>query len=340
MVGEQYQPQQPQYVVQPAPQPQYGAPQPGVVQPGYGAATPIVPQQVMPAEVKWSGLSTGGAFRIPVIAFIGRLTDMVFDTQSQFGLRIIEKYDQVQILESPVPWPWATIDVSIKYSDREESGWGRHVASAKAIGLAVQAASFEQAKAELVGRIFELRQTLNESYGENKSGQTMSGDVWRFVRTVDITGQAAVQQPQYVMPPPVATVQPVPINVAATPQPVPVVQPVAPLPAQPVQPIAPVPAVAPAPAPVPAPAPTMVAPPGPAGAFDVTLAPTDTAPVRGKKLLHGKMLNEFLGVALIDPVVKADPPFVNTIFDQSFIVGLKASGQATQGADGRFQIIS
>jgi hypothetical protein len=253
--------------------------------------------QQPPAMIKWSGLTTGGQFKIPVICFIGRLTDMVLDAQAQFGLRIVEKYDQVQILESPAPWPWATIDVSIKYSDREESGWGRHVGSAKALGLAQSAATFDEAKAQLIGRVYELRQK-DESYGEDaKTGAAFHGDVWRFVRIVQPgMGQP---QPQYA-PPPVA--------------------------AQPA-------ALAPQQA-----GGTSL---GTAAAYvDVTLLPTDTAPVRAKKLLQSRTLNEFLGVALVDEVIKADPTFVNSIFDQSFIVGLKASGQVILGTDGKFNVVA
>lgn len=248
----------------------------------------------MPPAVKWSGLSVGGAFKVPVICFIGRLTDMVYDAQSQFGLRIIEKYDQVQILESPAPWPWATIDLSIKYSDREESGWGRHVGSAKVLGIAQNAATLDQAKSELVGKVYELRQK-DESYGEDaKTGQAFHGDVWRFMRIVLPGGAQA--QPQY------ATSQPV----------------------QPVQQLVP----------------AVQQPATPASGFDVALLPTDTAPVRAKKLLHTKTLNEFLGAALVDEIIKADPAFVNSIFDQSFIVGLKASTQVILGADGKFNVVA
>uniref|UniRef100_A0A6H1ZFZ4 Uncharacterized protein n=1 Tax=viral metagenome TaxID=1070528 RepID=A0A6H1ZFZ4_9ZZZZ len=237
---------------------------------------------------------------------------MVYDPQSQFGLRIIEKYDQVQILESPVPWPWATVDLSIKYSDREESGWGRHVGSAKSLGLAQNAASLDEAKAELVGKIYELRQK-DESYGEDqKTGQAFHGDVWRFMRVVGIGGQAPQTfqpQPQYV--PPAANATPGVPPVAAASQQPPVAQAI-----------------------------PVVAQPIPTTSFNAALNPSDTAPVRAKKLLHTRALNEFLGVALVDSVIKADPAFVNSIYDQSFILGLKASGQAVLGQDGKFAIVS
>lgn len=272
-------------------QPQYGAPPPQYGQPP-GAAPQAQP------EIKWSGLNKGGSFKVPVIAFIGRLTDMVYDAQSSFGLRIVEKYDQVQILESPVPWPWAAIELSIKYSDRENSGWGKHVESAKQIGIAQNVATLEQAKTELVGKVYEMRQ-VHENYGEDKDGKSMTGDVWRFVRIMGAgQGQAPAPQPQYAQPP-----QYVP------PLSVPVV-----------------------PAPVPQSAQTT--------GFSTQLLPTDTAPIRAKKLLHGRMLNEWLGVALLDDKIKADPGFINSVYDQSFIVGLKASGQVVLGADGKFQVIS
>lgn len=294
-----------------APAPQYGQ-QLGVT-PGYGAP---VPQPMMPpAEIKWSGLEVGGAFHLPVIAFIGRLTEMLEDTQSQYGLRIVEKFDQVQILNSPVPWPWATIDPSIKYSAKENSGWGKHIASAKALGLALTAATLREAKADLVGKMFEMRQ-VSETYGEDRAtGQKMVGDVWTFVRIVTPGQPQPLPQPAYVTPAP-AVVQPQPAVAPA----------VAPIPA----PVVTQPASAPAPA-------AAVTPP-PAGVFDAILSPDDTAAIRAKKLLHTRALNEWLGVALIDDKIKADPAFINTIYDQSFIVGLKASNQVTQGADGKFVV--
>ena len=246
----------------------------------------------MPSVVKWGGLSSGGSNKIPVVCFIGRLTDMLFVPDNFGNYQVQEKYDQVQILESPAPWPWATLDLPIKYSEREESGWGRHVSSAKALGLATTAASLDQAKADLIGKTYELRQK-EEDYGEDKkTGQKFKGDVWRFIRIVQAGGQA-VPQPQYAQP-----------------------------------------AVAPA---VPSQATNA---PAPTGNFSAVIAPTDTAPVRAKKLLHGKTLNEFLGVALVDDKIKGDSAFVNSIFDQSFIVGLKAGGQVSLGADGKFVVIS
>lgn len=301
--------QQPPYG-QPPPPPPYGAPppqyggQPPPLQ--YGAPPVGMVPMGPPAEVKWSGLSTGGAFKIPVIAFIGRLTEMLEDASSQYGLRIIEKYDQVQILESPVPWPWATVDISIKYSDRESSGWGYHVESAKAIGVAQQAVNLAQAKAELVGKVYEMRQS-SQSYGDDATThQPMQGDVWRFVRIVQPGQAQAFPQPQYGIPTPVVQ---------------PVQQPVA-------QPVAQ--AVVPAPVPVPMPIATFVA----------TLDPSDTPAVRAKKLLNGRALNEWLQAALMDDTVKADQAFINSIYDQSFILGLKASNQAILGPDGKFQIIA
>lgn len=304
-----YNPQQP-----PQPQPGYGQPPPTYGQPPpYGAPTGQPPMGMPPAEIKWSGLAAGGAFKIPVIAFIGRLTEVLKDFGSNYGLRIVEKYDQVQILESPVPWPWATVEFSVKYSDRESSGWGYHVESAKALGLATQATTLDQAMADLVGKVFEMRQS-SQAYGEDKTtGQAMTGDVWRFMRIVQPGQVQSFPQPQYAAPQPVA--QP-----AITGQPavgIPVAQ-----------------AVAAAPTPAPA------AVPPPVAAFNATLDPADTAPVRAKKLLNARALNEWLGVALIDDKIKADPAFINTIYDQSFIIGLKASNQVTQGADGKFTVVA
>ena len=335
----------------PAPQygapipPQYGAPPPVPGQPMVPFPTQVAGGQMMPpAEIKWSGLSTGGAFKVPVVSFIGRLTEMIEDGSSQYGLRIIEKYDQVQILESPVPWPWATIDVSIKYSDRESSGWGYHVESAKALGVAVNATSLAEAKADLIGKIYEMRQS-QQSYGEDRvTHQPMQGDVWKFVRIIPAGQPTGFPQPQYVQPQPVVIPAPA---AAPAPVPQPVAQPQPPaLVATPVAVVAPIPTPAPVPAPTPevvaAPV-TVLAPvpaPAPAGAVDLVPNLNDTAAIRAKKLLNGKALNEWLGVALIDDKIKADPSFINTIYDQSFIVGLKAQNQVVLGTDGKFQVIA
>lgn len=273
----------------------YGQQQPFQQAPGMpyqqGVPMPTGPAP-MPSVVKWGGLTSGGANKIPVICFIGRLTDMLFVPDNFGNYQVQEKYDQVQILESPAPWPWATLDLPIKYSEREESGWGRHVSSAKALGLAINAASLDQAKADLIGKMYELRQK-EEDYGEDrKTGQKFKGDVWRFIRVVQAGGAAQTAQPQYAQP-------------AAIPAPV---------------------------------ASSPVAVPGTPSTFSAIIAPTDTAPIRAKKLLHGKTLNEFLGVALVDEKIKGDSAFVNSIFDQSFIVGLKASGQVLLGADGKFSV--
>lgn len=288
----QGQPYQPPYQPQPQGAPGYGQP----------------PQQPLPppVEIKWGGLSKGGSFKVPVISFIGRLVDMIPDSSAGFALRIVEKYDQVQILESPVAWPWPTLDLSIKYSDREESGWGRHVGSAKALGLAQNVSSMEQAKAELVGKVYQLRQK-EEDYGEDRAtGHKFHGDVWRFERVLTGTPQVAGQPAPVYIPP-----APAPVYI-----PPPQVQQPANLPGAP---------------------PAVIAP---GSTFDTKLAPTDTAPVRAKKLLDGRALNEFLGVVLVDSVAKADAGLINSIYDQSFVLGLRASGQVVMGPDGKFKVVA
>ena len=311
-------------------QPQYGGQQYGAVPPQqapYGA--PSMPQagqgMAPPPEVKWDGLETGGAFKCPVVCFTGRLTDIVEDYGSQYGLRLIEKWDQVQILESPVPWPWATLDYSIKYSSKENSAWGHHVTSAKALGIATQAPNLAAAKAELVGKMFEMRQ-VQQTYGEDRAtGNAMTGDVWKFIRIIQPGMVQSFPQPQYAQPTAPATpVQPQPTQTGAAPA------------------VLSTGAVAPNPAPVQAPNQPVVAPAQgvPAGAFDCTISPNDTPQVRAKKLLNSMALNEWLGKALMDDKIKADAAFINTIYDQSFITALKASGQVVQGADGKFIVVS
>ncbi len=306
-------------------QPQYGQPAYAGQQPVYAQPAPGQPPYGQPGavaipDIKWSGLKVGGAYKIPLTRFIGRFDGYELDTQSTFGVRVVEKYSQVQVLETTAPWPWATADVSIKYADSDNSAWGRHVGSAKTLGLALAAQSLQEAMTELVGRYFELVQAV-ESYGENQQGQPMTGDVWRFVRLV---------QPGATMPAAQPVIQPAqvvqPIQVVAQP----VVQPVVDPALAQAQAQAQAQAAAAQAAAVAQPAPVAVAPVP--GVFDTTLLPTDTPALRAKKLLQGRALNEFLGVALIDDIIKGDGAFLNSIFDQSLIVGLKSSGQVVQDA--------
>ncbi len=271
---------------------QYGQQQSATSMPGYGQPAMPGQGQVPSLDSLKFGLPSTTQYKVPVIGFIGRLTSVALDTQSQYGLRLVEKYDQVQILESPVAWPWATIDISIKYSDKEGSAMGRHFASAKVLGIGLSAQNVAEMTAALAGNSYELHQA-DESFGEDRSsGEKMHGDVWRFIR---ISSPNIQPQSTYAMPLQSVSTGPT------------IQQPVAPQ--------------------------TTVKP------VDVTLLPTDTPAVRAKKLLHGRALNEFMQVALADDKVK-DPAFIGSIYDQSFIVGLKGSGQIVLGADGKFQVIA
>ena len=147
----------------------------------------------------------------------------------------------------------------------------------------------------------------------------MKGDVWRFVRIVQPGQAQAFPQPQYAVP---------------APQPAAVAQPVA----QPV--VQPQPVALPVPAPTLAPAAPIAIPTIAPAAIDVTLKPDDTAAVRAKKLLNNRAMNEWLAVALLDDKVKGDSALINTIYDQSFIVSLKASNQIVQEADGKFSVVA
>jgi hypothetical protein len=274
---------------------QYGAPQqpyqpqPQPVPLQYGQPPSVVSG---PPEVKWSGLQTGGGFKSPLGRFMGLLAGHVYDTQAKFGMRVVLKFVQVQVMETTAPWPWPEAEVSVKYSDSEGSAWGKLVKSAKDLGLAIQAQSFDEAMKDLTGKFYEMVHTPNESFGEDKDGKPMLGDVWRFARVLQPMAAQPQMQQQYA----------------------PVQQQMAPAPVG-MQPQAQVQVV-------------QQAQPVVTGGLD----PNDSAPIRAKKLLNGKNLASFLGVALTDPVIKApqNAAFINTIFDQSFIAGLKASGQARE----------
>ena len=250
----------------------------GYVPPGYQP-----PAQQMPSP-RWSGFQPAGGYRISLLRFIGKLDSWGWDTQSQFGARVLLNFSQVQPLEMTSPYPWATATLSIKHSDRENSAWQRLTASARELGFGANIAiddprAFEKAMGEMMGRLYEMRQTTGESFGEDREGKELHGDVWRFVRVV--TGMVPPSAFSAPMAPPVAP---------------PAVAPVVP-PAQPT--------------------------------LDLTPTPTDTAPIRAKKLLHGRNLAEFLSAVLIDPVIK-DPTnagLFNSILDRSFMAALVSNGQ-------------
>lgn len=259
-------------------------------------------------DIKWSNLSTGGAFKIPIGRFIGKLNSVGKDFDQKHGnMYVVFNFTDFQILEANDPWQQPVIPVRVKYADSTNSSWGRTVESAKRLGLAKAAGTLDEALGELVGRWYEMSQTFNESFGEDAQGKTLAGNVWRFFRIVDPT-QVFAQPPQYAQPQQYAQpamAQPM-AQTAPTPMPTQMPQQVAQTVAAPVAPMAQA-----APAAQPAAAPQM-----------------ETPQTRAKVLLHGKSFGDFLVAAMNDNVVKSDPAFVNTILNQTFVKGLVDSGQA------------
>jgi hypothetical protein len=312
--------------------------------------------------VKWSGLTKGN--KLPINRAIGTMQRFYYDTQSQYGLRVVFVMGDPgwQILASDAPWTERSMEISIKYSEKENSAWGEFVGSAKSLHLAEQAMTMEAAAGDLMGKCFEVEQ-VEKDYGEQKEGDqkgtTMKGSVWHLLRIVPLAANPVNTQ-QFVppgFPAPQATVtswpvspdgrwklnpssnqwepnNPIPPPAPAAP-PVPVAPPVPQMP-----PIPPAPPMAP-PVPVAPMAPPI--PPAIPGTFDSSLKPDDTPHIRAKKLLHGQTVNGFMGLALIDPIVKSDQQLVNAIFSQSWFIGLKSSNptQVSQDAQsGKYTVLA
>lgn len=349
-------------------------PMPGQM-PGQDMGSTAIP------EVKWSGLKTGGSFKHPLGRFIGRMDSHSYDTQNKFGMRVVFHFSGVIVMEARAFFTGDTTEIQIKYSDSENSAWGKWVESAKLVGKATMAATLNEAIQELLNNWYEVYQ-ITEEYGTDDKGQVMKGDVWRIARIVPVAqvqqimaakGASQPQQPMGQTLPPVPPVPPVPQmpqqqvqtplapvappaqistdgqwklinnqwvpNVSTAPAPVappvipapPPVPPVPPMPNPMVQPLPPQGFPQGAGAGVP-PIPNPVSPIVPQGtAVNVALDPSDTAPVRAKKLANGRNNNEWLAAVLTDAVVKTEagePGFMNNkIYTGAFMNTLRQLGE-------------
>lgn len=314
-----YPPQQPQQ----GQQPQGFAPYHNPAYPGMGTMGPQAPAPGIPmdAEIKWSNLDSGGVLKTPLKKFIGRFDS--YKKEEHFNnLYVCYKFSNVQVLDTDAPWPYATADIYIKYSNRENSGWGKHVESVKGLGLAQTASTLDAAIADLQGKVFEVHKDI-ESYGTDKAtGNNMQGEVFRFVRIIQPgvpQPQPQVQQTPVAPPsPPVQPVQTTPPQVAQVPTPV--------APAMDPAVLAALQAAGAIPAMAPSPVPTTVQPTG----FDLNVKPDDTPYNRALKLINGRNLNEFLGLALTDDRIKSDDEFVKSIYNSGFVNSAKHAGQIVE----------
>lgn len=90
----------------------------------------VDPMVAMRAMVKTRGLQEGNA-RTPLEEFTGRLVAVVPRMEAtNFGgiggqrLNIDLKYDDVVVIKATEPYPFETAEITIRYSDSKNSGWG------------------------------------------------------------------------------------------------------------------------------------------------------------------------------------------------------------------------
>lgn len=293
-------------------------------------------QLVQPmSKPSWRGLQGGGT--TPVGEFVGTVGSWGL-AQSQYGQQVVFKINQAQILHTDTPFPYAELDLSIKYSEAQNSGWGKFGESiARALGISMEVLDIDQ----LIGQVIHCVRNDNYTFFVDKSGQAAIGSYWELVQFVQpgtsVPSIFAQKNPVTGVPPnsnSAAAVPPMPPPALATPSnpgiPTPVI-PTVPIPAPIPVPVVPVavplaPPVAPA---VPVPA-TPVIPTAPDG---------NNAEEVAKQLLHGKTLSEFYRDAMQNPEIRANPSISQAIVMQAYVEGLKAQGVATENPDGTFSVV-
>lgn len=271
----------------------------------------MIPDGLKPG---WKNMKGGGS-KTPVAEAVGLFSGWKTEVSNFGGNNVVLSFTNCQMLKLDAPYPYPDWDLSIKFSESINSGWGIIGTSlAEGLGLELDMLDIDL----LRGRWCHMLREDNHSFGTNKTvnpPQEMLGSVWRLVRFVQ-PGESVVSVAPVMAPTPVAT----------------------PAPAQ---------AIA-APVAVAAPAPVAVA----AVAAPVAIAPVATpAPVvaagelstdpqtRALQLLHGKDLSAFFQAAIPDPIIRQDGSLVQTITSNAYVPAQVAAGKAIQNADGTYSVV-
>lgn len=286
----------------------------------------------------WQGLKTSQNFNNPVEEVVGQIVDWRIELDNFQNNQVILKFAQCQILKMDAPYPYPDWELSIKFSEHENSAWGFFgLSAAEALGTSIELLDIDLLK----GRWAHVLRTPHD-YGPDKAKESspgvparIMGVVYRIVKFIE-PGTAVTSVA------PVAPVAVAPVAVVAPVQaPAPIAAPVA-MPAAQVM----APAVAPVAVPVAA-APVAVAT-APVAVAEAPVAVVETPAIPGAQptpedqaltLLHGKDIASFFQVAVPDPIIRTDPALVNAIMSGVFAQAQITSGKVVKNDDGTHSVV-
>ncbi len=270
----------------------------------------------------WKGLKRGGDFRTPVSEFIGQFTDWS-TYPNRFGdTAVALKFDRIQVLDQDAPYPYPQLDLEIKYSDQENSIWGKFgISLATCMGVELDYMDIDQPK----GQWFHMVRYDNEPFGWNDkaTGKPVTGFIWRCHailqpgQSVTSAYRAAQEYQEYME---ALNLKHGVITVAALPIPAAPIASAGFNPAMGILPATPSLATAPPP-------PTPAAP-------AISITPEQQA----LSLLSGADLATFFQKAMSDETIRTDPTLVNSILSGSWLASMEAAGKVTQQPDGLYMV--
>ena len=269
----------------------------------------------------FSNMSDGG--RVPVAEFVGLYESWKL-TETQFGQAIVLHFSNCQVMESDAPWPYAEVDLQIRYSNNLRSGYGIFGESlAAALGMPRESCDLEVTKNYFLHVVREDEHI----YGQNQqTGEPMKGLVWHVVQAVAPGSAAPVPVRHQLYPPKV-----MPAAVAG-------VQGVQPLVGQGTAPAAPAQVLPQAlVAPPPTTQPIVQVPPTtqPETAGVVV---TTTPETRALELLNGKDRDTWTREVMNDQSIRGDSTLFNAILNNQWLSMMMNSGRVVQNADGTFSV--
>ena len=267
----------------------------------------------------WEAM-TMGRQKSPLLDFIG--TFARFDTEvDAFDRDLLHlHFTNLQVYNVEGTFTDAEAIVSVPFSRSWNSGFGKLGKSFSEL-LGIDPKTFNINL--ILQGVYRMVRTPNEVFGQNRAtGEVMKGDVWRAVQIMSAPGVAPVAPPVMPMAPVAPTLPPAP----------PIAPPLPPAGMMPPQvpPMAPAVPVAQA---VPE-APPWEMPPPVAPPTAATVTPTQ----RALELLHGKDLGTFWNMAMQDPIIKSDQPFMQSIMDRSFIATQMVAGKVIENANGTYTV--
>tara|TARA_Y100000310_G_scaffold193641_1_gene193601 strand:+ start:8073 stop:8834 length:762 start_codon:yes stop_codon:yes gene_type:complete len=170
----------------------------------------MIPDGLKPG---WKNMKGGGS-KTPVAEAVGLFSGWKTEVSNFGGNNVVLSFTNCQMLKLDAPYPYPDWDLSIKFSESINSGWGIIGTSlAEGLGLELDMLDIDL----LRGRWCHMLREDNHSFGTNKTvnpPQAMLGSVWRLVRFVQ-PGESVVSVAPVMAPTPVAT--PAPAQAIAAP---------------------------------------------------------------------------------------------------------------------------